>query len=124
MVITGNTDAHLKNWGLWYPDGRSAALAPVYDFHSLTIYRRFRYAPLALSLAGERMPDHVTREHFRLLAVACAADPNAVIDVVAETVDALHAAWRDNIADEARRRFPALADHYEQRLSALPITQK
>lgn len=31
MVASGNTDAHLKNWSLLYPDGITPQLAPVYD---------------------------------------------------------------------------------------------
>lgn len=31
FILMGNCDAHLKNWGLLYADGRSARLAPVYD---------------------------------------------------------------------------------------------
>lgn len=30
-ILMGNTDAHLKNWALVYPDGRHPRLAPVYD---------------------------------------------------------------------------------------------
>ncbi|WP_394681818.1 type II toxin-antitoxin system HipA family toxin [uncultured Comamonas sp.] len=30
-ILMGNTDAHLKNWALVYPDGRQPRLAPVYD---------------------------------------------------------------------------------------------
>ncbi|QNP48765.1 type II toxin-antitoxin system HipA family toxin [Diaphorobacter aerolatus] len=30
-ILMGNTDAHLKNWALIYPDGRHPRLAPVYD---------------------------------------------------------------------------------------------
>lgn len=30
-ILMGNTDAHLKNWALLYPDGRQPRLAPVYD---------------------------------------------------------------------------------------------
>ena len=30
-ILMGNTDAHLKNWGLIYPDGTTPRLAPVYD---------------------------------------------------------------------------------------------
>ena len=30
-ILMGNTDAHLKNWALIYPDGRQPRLAPVYD---------------------------------------------------------------------------------------------
>ena len=31
MIASGNTDAHLKNWSLLYPDGINPQLAPVYD---------------------------------------------------------------------------------------------
>lgn len=31
FVLLGNTDAHLKNWAVVYPDGRKPRLAPVYD---------------------------------------------------------------------------------------------
>lgn len=30
-ILMGNTDAHLKNWALIYPDGTTPRLAPVYD---------------------------------------------------------------------------------------------
>jgi len=31
FILMGNTDAHLKNWAVIYPDGRTPRLAPVYD---------------------------------------------------------------------------------------------
>ncbi len=31
FLLMGNTDAHLKNWALVYPDGREPQLAPLYD---------------------------------------------------------------------------------------------
>ena len=31
FTLMGNTDAHLKNWALIYPNGRQPRLAPVYD---------------------------------------------------------------------------------------------
>lgn len=31
FVLMGNTDAHLKNWALLYPDARQPVLAPLYD---------------------------------------------------------------------------------------------
>ena len=33
-ALIGNGDAHLKNWALIYPDGRTPALAPAYDLVS------------------------------------------------------------------------------------------
>jgi serine/threonine-protein kinase HipA len=121
MVVTGNTDAHLKNWALWYPDGRTARLSPVYDFHSLTVYQRFRYAPLALSLAGEQMPNLVSLDHFRRLADHCGVDADQVIQRVRETMSRLHDAWAGEVAAEAEARFEPLSRHYRQRLAELPI---
>ncbi|WP_326542507.1 type II toxin-antitoxin system HipA family toxin [Pseudorhodoferax sp.] len=31
FILLGNTDAHLKNWALLYPDARQPVLAPLYD---------------------------------------------------------------------------------------------
>lgn len=31
FILMGNTDAHLKNWALVYPDSRTPILSPVYD---------------------------------------------------------------------------------------------
>jgi serine/threonine-protein kinase HipA len=45
MIIVGKIDdAHLRIKAR-YPAGAGAELAPVYDFHSLTVYDRFRFTP-------------------------------------------------------------------------------
>lgn len=31
FILMGNTDAHLKNWAVIYPDGRTLQLSPMYD---------------------------------------------------------------------------------------------
>jgi len=31
FLLMGNTDAHLKNWAVRYPDGRAPVLSPLYD---------------------------------------------------------------------------------------------
>jgi serine/threonine-protein kinase HipA len=120
-VVVGNIDAHLKNWALIYPDGRTPALAPVYDFHSLTVFSRFRYQPLALALAGEQMPSAITVDHFRRLAETCETSPDLAAVWVAQATDALRTAWSKGVAAEASDRLPALAQHYERRLAELPI---
>ncbi|MBF5005824.1 type II toxin-antitoxin system HipA family toxin [Diaphorobacter caeni] len=37
-ILMGNTDAHLKNWALIYPDGLQPRLAPVYDCVCVTAF--------------------------------------------------------------------------------------
>jgi hypothetical protein len=120
-LVVGNTDAHLKNWGLRYPDGRTPQLSPVYDFHSLTAYSRFQFQPLALSLNGERMPGQLDTDDLRSLAERCGVDPGRTAQTAAAVVERLRAAWVGDLREEARERFPALADHYEYRLRTLPI---
>jgi serine/threonine-protein kinase HipA len=55
MVLSGNADAHLKNWGLVYPDGLRARLAPVYDFVATVAYPNLRKHP-ALRWVEPPMP--------------------------------------------------------------------
>ncbi|MQA24942.1 MAG: type II toxin-antitoxin system HipA family toxin [Micromonosporaceae bacterium] len=122
MVVVGNTDAHLKNWALIYPDGRTPALSPVYDFHSLTVYQTYRYAPLALKLGGEEMPSHITVDHFRTLAQAAGASADATVTTVNKTLQALRDSWA-GLRDIAEGFYPALGRHFEQRLDKLPLCQ-
>lgn len=51
------------------------------------------------------------------------SDPNAAADLATDTVERLRDAWQREIRDEAANRFPALAEHYEWRISNLPICQ-
>ncbi|SCF39458.1 serine/threonine-protein kinase HipA [Micromonospora mirobrigensis] len=123
MLLVGNTDAHLKNWAVRYPDGRTPQLAPVYDFHSLSFYSSYRWSPLALSLGGETVPSAVTRDHFRRLAEQAGADPDGTAEVVAEAASRLREAWNLTVGTEARDLFGPLADHYTTRLDTLAICQ-
>jgi serine/threonine-protein kinase HipA len=121
MIVAGNTDAHLKNWALIYRDGRTPQLSPVYDFHSLTVYTRFAYAPLALSLNGEKTAALLGPDDFRRLADRSGADPEKTALVVAETVARLRDAWSDELRETASDLFPALDEHYRRRIGSLPI---
>ncbi len=122
-VIVGNVDAHLKNWAIYYPDGRTPTLAPVYDFHSLTVYQRFRYTPLALALPGERMPSRVDPSHLADLAREAGASPSLAAETVAATVSRLRQAWSGDLLAQAHEWYPTLAAHYESRLHGLPLAR-
>jgi serine/threonine-protein kinase HipA len=121
MLVTGNTDTHLKNWALIYPDGRTPSLAPVYDFHSLTFYTRYRHAPLALSLNEQRETTSIGHDDLRRLADHAGADPDRTVVLVAETVSRLRESWTKELRGEAEARFAALARHFSLRLDSLPI---
>lgn len=121
MLVIGNTDAHLKNWGLRYADGRHPELSPVYDFHSLTVYTRYQYQPLALSLNGVREPGYITYDDLRALAERCGTDPDRAVTIAMATVARLREAWAGELYTEAAARFAALAEHFSHRLRTLPI---
>jgi serine/threonine-protein kinase HipA len=37
-ILAGNTDAHLKNWSIWYPDLSAGRLSPAYDIVAGAVY--------------------------------------------------------------------------------------
>lgn len=117
MVLMGNTDAHLKNWAILYPDRITPVLAPVYDFHCTTVYQR--YAPLALTLSAEEMPNRIRRDHFRRLAEAAGADGNQAVATVDDTVEIMRAAWAEVRAVDVE--FPPLVAHIDERLRSLGL---
>ena len=121
MLVVGNIDAHLKNWALIYLDGRTASLAPIYDFHSLTVYSHYLYGTLALSLGGESLSSAVYLDNFRTLAENSGTDSARTVHIVRRTVDRLREAWSGDLQSEAELRFPALARHFTSRLESLPI---
>jgi serine/threonine-protein kinase HipA len=123
MVITGNTDAHLKNWAVIYPDGRTAHISPAFDFHSLSVYQAYRYTPMALILGGEEVAAAVTLDNFRRLADVAGTDVDRTVELVDESIEAMRLSWATEIREEATKRFPALAEHYENRLTSLALVR-
>ncbi|CAA9379458.1 MAG: Possible HipA protein [uncultured Pseudonocardia sp.] len=118
-VVIGNADAHLKNWSLIYPDGRTPALAPAYDLLSVTVYERFSTDRLAFRLGGEREFDRLGREHFRRLADASGGDPDAVVEILDDTLDALRSTWPTIVEEHPVPGF--LRSYLDERLRTLPI---
>ncbi|MEU9888088.1 type II toxin-antitoxin system HipA family toxin [Sphaerisporangium sp. NPDC051011] len=119
IVVIGNLDAHLKNWTLRYPDGRSTRLSPAYDFVSVSSYDEFRAEELAFPVNGGRIAKLITMNNFRNLAQRARLDVDQVTQVVTDTVAALLDTW-----PQAKRDLPVpsfVADHMDHRLSSLPL---
>ena len=90
-VGIGNADMHAKNWSLIYPDGRTARLAPAYDFVST-----LRYIPddvLALNLAGTKNWDEIDMERFERLADRAHLSGRHVRRIVRETAERMLEVW-------------------------------
>jgi serine/threonine-protein kinase HipA len=119
IVVMGNTDAHLKNWTLRYPDGRAARLSPAYDLVSVTAYPEFKNDRLAFRLAGAQLAQSVTLDHFRRLAADIGTDPDRGAVVAKATVNRLVEGWEQVLRSASPPRF--VADHIKDRLRSLPL---
>ncbi len=117
-VLCGNSDAHLKNWSLLYPDRRRARLAPAYD---LVFVRPYIDRPeLALALAKERDMRRLGWEHVarveRFLRKA-----GHDIDVVADA-RAFVTRARDAWAIHRLTVGPVYAKGIDDHLDAIPLS--
>lgn len=120
MVLMGNEDAHLKNWSLRYPDGRSASLAPAYDLVCTSIYPHLRRG-LVFPLGGTRQTDAIGLEEFRALAGTAGHPADDAADIVRNTVRSMISAW-DGVRDRAL--FADLVDHIDERLRSHPLARQ
>lgn len=93
VILSGNADAHLKNWSLIYPDGRSPRLSPAYDLACTLAYGKQLDQNLGLTLLGQRDFDRITRMHFERLAEKIGASPERTREVVSETAERARDAW-------------------------------
>ena len=89
-VLIGNADMHLKNWSLIYPDRRTPALSPAYDFVATLPY--IPNDGLALTFGGSRSLSDITTDQVRRFAdtARLPASPlwPMVVDVAGRTVEA------------------------------------
>lgn len=96
MVVAGNGDAHLKNWGLIYPDRRTPRLGPAYDL--VATVARLPGDSLALALNGARDFGSVTLSSFEPLARAIEVSADEVRRWVTETAQRSRQVWLEQAA--------------------------
>jgi serine/threonine-protein kinase HipA len=100
-VLIGNADAHLKNWSIIYPDGRSALLAPAYD-----LVATIPYIPndrLALSLGDTKDFAEVNLDRFERFAKKADLPDRIVSRTVRDTATRIRDIWP---AHEPARALP------------------
>ena len=90
-VLIGNGDMHLKNWSLLYPDRRTPALSPAYDFVGTLPY--LPHDRLALSFGGSRSLKEITVDQVRRFADTARMPVSPLWQIVTETADRTVAAW-------------------------------
>jgi serine/threonine-protein kinase HipA len=91
--LIGNADMHLKNWSLIYPDRRSAALAPAYDFVSTIAY--LPDDRLALTFVDSKQFSSITNAQFERFAAKARLPTKLTLDTVHETVARFAETWRN-----------------------------
>jgi serine/threonine-protein kinase HipA len=119
VVMSGNADAHLKNWSLVYPDTRRPRLSPAYDLVCTLAYGTRVDRQLALQLSNEGEFTRISRSRFEQLAARAGASPARTGELVSEIAARARQVWRSlrgsvPLAPEARASI-------EQHLDALEL---
>jgi serine/threonine-protein kinase HipA len=94
-ALIGNADMHLKNWSLIYPDQRSVALAPGYDFVSTIAY--LADTDMALTLGRSKEMTELSLDQLSYLAAKARLPKKLVLDAGKETVERFMAAWKGGL---------------------------
>jgi serine/threonine-protein kinase HipA len=91
-TLIGNADMHVKNWSLIYPDRRTAALAPAYDFVSTVSYIPDELA--AIKYARTKRMSEFSFDELRYLAAKARLPEKLVIATAAETLTRFRDEWQ------------------------------
>jgi serine/threonine-protein kinase HipA len=97
VIVSGNGDAHHKNWSLLYPDGIQAELSPAYDLVSTIQY--MQEDSLALNLAKSKRLESVNMESFRRMARKIGEEEGRMTTRIQAALDAIMDAWRESGRD-------------------------
>ena len=112
-VVSGNGDAHLKNWSVTYPNRRTPQWSPMYDQLSTVVWGD---STLALPLFGQLGFRQVQPDHFVRLGAIAGLRQDWVHTTLSTTLDALRQAWDgDEYVDDHAHRIRA---HWKK----LPLT--
>jgi serine/threonine-protein kinase HipA len=91
-VVIGNADMHLKNWSLLYPDRRTPALSPGYDFVATLPY--IPGDTLGLSFGDSRSLSEVTPDQMRRFADTARIPASPLWKIAVETAERTAESWK------------------------------
>jgi serine/threonine-protein kinase HipA len=92
-TLIGNTDMHLKNWSLIYPDRRTPILSPAYDLLSTIPY--IADDKMALNYSRTKKMAEFSRDELKHLAAKARISEKLVLDTAAETVQRFKQVWSE-----------------------------
>ena len=99
-MVIGNSDAHLKNWSLIYPDGRVPRISPAYDLVSVVVYRRPGLAhDLGLKFAGHKKYEDLRFSYFDRLERKLGLSGVGLREIAESIVEAV-VAQLDSVLDD------------------------
>ncbi|AGS25212.1 type II toxin-antitoxin system HipA family toxin [Rhizobium etli] len=118
-MLIGNADMHLKNWSIIYPDRRTVALAPAYDFVATIAYIPDERA--ALNVSRTKRFDEFDGDELSHLAAKARLPEKLVLSAARETVDAFHQLWH-----REKKNLPlsrSTVESIERHVNKVPIAR-
>lgn len=119
-TLIGNADMHVKNWSVYYPDRRTARLAPAYDFVSTIAYPGLDDEEAALKVSRTKRFDAFGVEELEHLAGRAGLPAKMVIDTARETAERFQEVWQ---AEQKNLPLhPTVIEAIDRQLRRVPLT--
>lgn len=96
-ILMGNTDAHLKNWSLWYPKPHEGQLSPAYDIVASFVYDHQN--DMALRFRGTHNSRIMDLARFQRAAEFCDVPAARVKKEIKMVVEQAAAEWPSLLQD-------------------------
>jgi serine/threonine-protein kinase HipA len=96
-ILMGNTDAHLKNWSLWYPKPHEGQLSPAYDVVASYVYDRRH--DMALRFRGTHNSRIMDLARFQRAAEFCEVPVARVRKEIKLVVEKAADEWKSMLQD-------------------------
>jgi serine/threonine-protein kinase HipA len=116
-ALIGNSDMHVKNWSLIYPDRRRPRLSPAYDFVSTTAYIPDETSGLKFSRS--KYYKDLTLDELMHMADQENLPEEPVLDTAKETVQRFHEVWSQERSNLSLSQDVIQA--VERQLSLVPL---
>lgn len=116
-ALIGNSDMHVKNWSLIYPDRTRPGLSPAYDFVSTIAY--VPNEALGLKVSRSKYYKDLTLDELAHMANRASIPEHTVLDAAKETVQRFREHW-----SQERTNLPLSQDvvkAVERQLTLIPL---
>lgn len=121
VILSGNADAHHKNWSLQYPGPFSVKLTPVYDQVATLLYPEVD-RQMALNLARSKDFGSVRMRSFTRMAEKLKLDSAHLQRVVRHSVECILDAWSQFVTTSLLTRSER--DTIEEHWRRIPLLQR